>query len=492
MGKCRKCQQEVSEQASVCPGCGASFPAAKKRKYRGFEYKSRATILGIPLLHISFKYRPNWVPLPAKGIISIGQFGMGIVNISQFGIGIISLSQVTLAFYALAQVALAFSLIAQVGVYVHQGRGPIVTSVAEVFRFSPGIEELETVDSTPLPGDGWKVSTPEGEGLDPMLVAALYYDAARLPRLYGLLIVKNGRLVAEKYFNEGSVDQKALMQSVTKSYTSALVGIALEQGHLSSLDQKMMDFFPELNARITDPRKNRITIREMLQMRAGYPWEESDPAYWKALLSGSYLPLVADIPLVSDPGTEFNYSNLTSHWLGVIVARACDTDLKSYAQENLFEPIGAEVGDWIWDRDGYYMGFGEMHFTARDAARFGLLYLNEGEFEGKQLVPAGWVRESLGTYSENVTTGGPRSGRVGRYFHNIGYGYQWWSAGVDEYRFNYAVGHGGQMIVLLDEFDMVLVVTSDPFYQQHDGEAWKHEKANYDLVGKFIRSLPKE
>jgi CubicO group peptidase (beta-lactamase class C family) len=361
--------------------------------------------------------------------------------------------------------------------------------IAEMLR--PRAEELEAVDYTPLPGDDWKVSTPAEQGLDPMLVADLYLDATGLSTLYGLLVIKNGHLIAEGYFNGAAVDQKALLQSATKSYTSALVGIALDQGCLSSVDQKMMEFFPEFAAQITDPRKEQITIRDMLQMRAGYPWEETDPALWEALLTGNLLPLIVDFPLISDPGTEFHYSNLTSHWLGVIVARACETDLKSFAQEHLFSPIDAEVGEWIQDRDGYYIGLAELRFTARDAAKFALLYLNDGEYEGNRVVSADWVRESLQSYSEGITEGGILSGEVGRYFRDIGYGYQWWSASAGDHHFDFAWGHGGQLIVLLDELDMIVVVTADPFYLQHDDESWRNERANINLVGKFIKSLPK-
>ena len=210
----------------------------------------------------------------------------------------------------------------------------------------PSTADLEAVDYTPLPGDDWQVSTPDEQGLDPMLVAELYHNAAELETLYGLLVVKNGYLIAEDYFNEGSVGQKALLQSAAKSITSALVGLALEQGCLSTVDRKMIDFFPDFADQIVDPRKKQITVRDMLQMRSGYPPEESDQALWEAVWSGDYVHLVADFPLTSDPGTEFQYSNLTTHWLGVIVARACDTDLKSFGQEHLFDPLDAEIGDW--------------------------------------------------------------------------------------------------------------------------------------------------
>jgi len=351
----------------------------------------------------------------------------------------------------------------------------------------PSTENLSAVEYTPLPGDDWKVSTPAKQGLDPMLVAELYYNADRLETIYGLLVIKDDQLIAERYFNKGSVEQKARLQSATKSYTSALVGIALDQGYLSSVDQKMLDFFPELGSQITDPRKKQITIRHLLQMRAGYPWEETDTALWEGLLSGRYLPLIDGFPLVSDPGTKFHYSNLTSNWLGIIVARACGTDLKSYAEQNLFRPIEAEVGDWGQDRDGHNNGCGDLHFTARDAAKFGLLYLNDGKFKGKQIISANWVHDSLQTYSVNEFV----VKKVGR-FRDIGYGYQWWSARAGEHHVNFAWGHGGQLIVLLDDLDMIIVVTAYPFYLEHNGQSWKHEKANIKLVGKFIYSLPKE
>jgi CubicO group peptidase (beta-lactamase class C family) len=355
---------------------------------------------------------------------------------------------------------------------------------------SPSSEDLSAIDYTPLPGDDWEVSTPAEQGLDPMLVAELYYNAAELETIYSLLVIKNSYLIAEDYFNEGSVEQKDRLQSVTKSYTSALVGIALDQGYLSSVDQKMLDFFPEVADQITDPRKDQITIQDLLQMRAGYPSEETDPALWDGLLSGHYPPLIEEFPLIADPGTEFNYSNLSSNWLGIIVDRATGTNLKAYAEENLFLPLGVEAGEWGTDAEGHNNGCGDLHLTARDAAKFGLLYLNDGEYEGNQVVPADWVHDSLQRYSEDINATGGFPANFGLSISDIGYGYQWWSAKAGGHHLDFAWGHGGQFIVLLDELDMVIVVTSYPFWLQHDDESWKHEKANLNLVADFIASLP--
>lgn len=356
----------------------------------------------------------------------------------------------------------------------------------------PSVEDLEAIEYAPLPGDDWKVSRPEAQGLDPRLVARLYYNAAELETLYSLLVVKNGSLIAEDYFNEGSVDQKDRLQSVTKSFTSALVGIALEQGYLSSVDQKMLDFLPEIANQVTDPRKQQITIQQLLQMRAGYPWEETDPALWDGLLSGYYVPLIETFPLVANPGTEFHYSNLSSNWLGIIVDRATGMHLKAYAEENLLSPLGIEAGEWGTDAEGHNNGCADLHLKPRDAAKFGLLYLNEGEYEGKQIIPGHWVRESLQEYSENINVTGGFPANWGLSFRNVGYGYQWWSARVGNHHFKLAWGHGGQLIVLLHELDMVIVTTTYPFWLQHDAEAWEHELATVNLVGEFIKSLPSE
>ena len=347
--------------------------------------------------------------------------------------------------------------------------------------------DLEVVQYTPLPGGDWQVSTPEAQGLDPKLVDRLYRKAAGMSSVYGLLVFKNDALIAEAYFNGASVDQTLNIHSVTKSYNSALVGIALEQGCLSGVDQKMMDFFPEFADRIRDPRKAEITIRDLLQMRAGYPWEESGPELLELLFTGFHTSNVVDVPLAYDPGTSMQYSNLSSHLLGIIVSRACGTDLKSFAEQYLLGPLGTEVAFWQTDWDGNYLGFSDLHVGARDLAKFGLTYLNDGQYQGVQLVPSDWVHDSLQVYSEDAW-----SYRVGRHWKDVGYGYQWWSVRAGSHRYNLAWGHGGEQIALLKDLDMVVVATVDPLHLQHGDKPWRIEKANLNMVADFIASLPNE
>jgi hypothetical protein len=129
---CRECGQEISEQAFSCPRCGAPLPARGSWDGWGFEYKSQVTIAGLPLVHVSFRYRPNRTPVVARGIVAIGQFACGVICISQFGIGLLSVSQFTVAAFAIAQFAAAYSLFAQVGIYIAAGHGQLVFGLRQL------------------------------------------------------------------------------------------------------------------------------------------------------------------------------------------------------------------------------------------------------------------------------------------------------------------------------------------------------------------------
>ena len=193
--------------------------------------------------------------------------------------------------------------------------------------------------------------------------------------------------------------------------------------------------------------------------------------------------------MVASSGTEFHYSNLTSNWLGIIVDRVSGMNLKAYAQEHLFGPLGIEPGEWGMHAEGHSNGCGDLHLTVRDAAKSGLLYLNDGEFQEEQIIPADWVGASLQSYTQDAFQ--EIDGRkVGRYFEDIGYGYQGWSATVGDHHVNYAHGHGGQLIVLIEDLDMIVATTAYPFWLEHTGESWRNEKACFNLVGAFLRDLP--
>jgi len=362
----------------------------------------------------------------------------------------------------------------------------ILTSLMLIVLFTPACEE-DMVSFEPLQLSDWEISSPGEQGLDSELVQDMYNKAKQIDHLYSLLVVKNGFLVAEKYFNGKDVYGAYPIASVTKSYTSALTGIALREGFIASLDQKMVEFFPEFDWENMDTRKSQITIRQILQMRSGYPWEEYSP-YHDLLWSrfGNWLPLIEELPLTSDPGTEYGYSNLMSHILGITIARAADTSLLAFARHYLCEPLEVNLRLWWKDSKGYYYGHGDIHFTPRDMARFGLLYLNDGIYNDIQIIPSDWIAKSLQTYSPDIY-----ERDILTHIHNLGYGYMnWFSGEAGSHSFNFAWGHGGQLIFLLHDLDMVIVTTADYLPGEFGESAWKKEKSVIDLVGKFISSLP--
>lgn len=357
--------------------------------------------------------------------------------------------------------------------------------IAHMLR--PTAEALRDIDFRPVERPDFAVSTPEAEGLDPMLVAELYREAAALPRVYSVLVVKNGKLVAEKYFNDGGIDRPTLIQSAAKSIFSALVGLAGREGCLPDMDARIMDFVPDMAGQINDPRKSRITIRQLLQMRSGLPWEETDPALWDMLMKGDHLAPLRDFPLVNDPGEAFNYSNFSTDLLGVIVTTACGRPLDQFASEHFLQPLGIQFGEWVHGNDFHYP---LIHMTPRTAGRFAQLYLDGGAHQGSQVIPADWVSASLADYSEDAWVTVARRDHAGRYLRDLGYGYQWWQASIGDRRINFAWGHGGQFYGLVHDQNLVVIVTAYPAFMEHDSTNWSHERAQLNLAGKFISLLP--
>jgi CubicO group peptidase (beta-lactamase class C family) len=279
------------------------------------------------------------------------------------------------------------------------------------------------------------------------------------------------------------VDDAKPTASATKSFVSALVGIALDKGFLTSLDQKIMHFFPELNWASMDPRKKNITIRHMLKMRSGYP-SEQDYGLFEDFVSTPYkIPFLAEYPLTCDPGSGFGYSNLTPHILGIIVHRITGTPLKDFAQEYLFDSLGFLLSGWPIGLDEYYIGYGDVPMRSRDMAKFGSLYLNEGLYNGIRILPSEWIVESLQPYSFDVY-----GVEILDNMTNINYGYLWWSAISGDHSIDFAWGNGGQLIILLKEYNMIIVTTA--YHLTFGEQGWQSHKLVLEMVGEFIASLP--
>jgi CubicO group peptidase (beta-lactamase class C family) len=327
------------------------------------------------------------------------------------------------------------------------------------------------------PTKGWKTSIPEKQGMDSTkLLIADEFIQNRLPDAYSLLVIKNGYLVFEKYYSYGSREKYAVVHSVTKSVTSALIGIALDKGYLNSVDQKLVDFFPEYITDESDPMKKEISLRHLLTMSAGFKWNDRGLSMRNWYLSSNWVKSAIQLPQENAPGDIFNYNSSTSHLLSAILANSSETNTLDFAIKYLFEPLGIQSAYWHEDQQGYYIGGFGLGLSARDLAKFGFLYLNNGHWNGRNIVSESWVNEST-------------SEQIQAFSHPIygkfGYGYQWWVKKVDGCKSYRAWGRRGQFIVVVPELDLVIAVTSNPV-QPHPPTSI-HYNPLFDLVAAAVK-----
>lgn len=301
-----------------------------------------------------------------------------------------------------------------------------------------------------FPKEDWKISTLEEHCLNRAKIEKAVWYFEQNYATSSLLIVRHGELVYEKYFiRTVNPDRRVHIFSITKSFLSALVGIAMDQGILDSLDHKVIEYFPEYFYPTTDLRMSQVTLRELLTMSAGFLWQEDGPIETRWMETGNLVEASINLDFMDEPGTAFNYSSAHTQLLSAILTKLTGEPLRDFARRNLFSPMGITSKDWNWGRDdqGYYLGGWGMNLRTRDLARFGYLYMNNGMWNGQQVVSEEWVREST---SPQIDTGwGPK------------YGYLWWIHPSEHIPTYEAIGYGGQSLYLVPSLDMVIVVTGN-------------------------------
>lgn len=303
----------------------------------------------------------------------------------------------------------------------------------------------------------WKISAPELQDMDTNILSELETHIQRnLPHMRSLLIARHGVLVYEKYYNGTTADDLQNMHSATKSVTSALIGIALYQGYVSSLDNKIIDYYKEFKDSINDPRINNITIRHLLTMSSGI--DEIPTMFGKDDKNPNKTTLLKE--LMFNPGSEFKYSSPSSHLLSGILFKTTGISVFKFAEENLFHPLGIKQVIWYSDLNGLQYGCGSSLWRARDLLKFGQLYLNNGKWNEIQIVPSKYVNESV-------------KKQISGFFYGsqINYGYLWWISNISGYNVFSAEGYGSQILRIIPELEMVVLCTSDwekPVYFKHE------------------------
>jgi CubicO group peptidase (beta-lactamase class C family) len=350
-------------------------------------------------------------------------------------------------------------------------------------------------------GDGWQTASLAEVGIDPIRINNMLryiYDEGKsgdsvyLPsgvlkylNIHSILIVKDGRLVFEEYFYYHNRDHRHNTASVTKSFTSLLVGLALEQGVLGGLDGKILPYFPEyLPLQHQDERKESITIEDLLTMRHGLTcddWDPASPTYYKGDFDTNQsdrIEATLNLPMEAPPGRRYSYCTASIVVLGAILARASGMGIPEFADQYLFEPLGIDSVVWASVPGGWIDTGGSVEMRPRDMAKVGLMMLQSGNWHGEQIIPEDWVRQST---QEHVSL--PRSQTWGN-----GYGYLWWLSdvpitGVAVHSFT-ALGAGGQVISVYPDLDMVIVITAGN-YDRDEGQS-------FEIMERFILPAVRE
>ncbi len=311
------------------------------------------------------------------------------------------------------------------------------------------------------PTQGWRSTAPEVQGCDSArMAAALQAIRAADIDIHSLMIIRHDMVVTDAYFypyDGGSVHD---LESVTKSVMTTLIAIAADQGKLQ-LDQPMVSYFPDRTIANLDDRKQRITVRHLTGMTSGLEsmgFEQDEGSLKEMEAASDWVQWSLDRPVVSEPGTQFVYDSPGMHLLSAILQQATGQTALEFARQNLLGPLGITEIMWMSDPQGFNDGWGHLYLKPNDAAKLGYLWLHNGMWEGRQLVPREWVAQSVTPHMETIT--------------NDDYGYGWWVMNGEAGQEYAAIGRGGQRVHLLADLDLMVVTTGGGF--------------NIDQVGPYL------
>ncbi|BCL84478.1 6-aminohexanoate-dimer hydrolase [Ktedonobacteria bacterium brp13] len=345
------------------------------------------------------------------------------------------------------------------------------------------------------PTNDWLTCEPQAVGFQQaMLMRMQEHIQEQLPGLHSLLIVRHGYLAFEHYYQGFHQHSLNSISSATKSVISMLMGVALQQGLLTDLNQHMLDFFPHIAEKEQDSRKKAVTLRHLMSFQSGFT-EEYPYQFWLDPVLTSVLR-----PMVEEPGTHFFYDNLSVDILSGILTKVTGVKAAAFAMDTLFKTLGIwrdeetrfawqynKTGPHTWHEDGLWdeqddypwrmtcvgtnTGSFGAHFTTRDMAKLGFLYLNHGQWNGTQLVPQGFITKSTRKQSDG---GAPVY---------ASYGYLWWIEESQGYHAFFASGFGGKYIYVVPELDLIVVTTASTEQGKIDHNQHSSIKA---LISNFI------
>ena len=319
--------------------------------------------------------------------------------------------------------------------------------------------------------DGLNVSSLDDVGLDMKSIEFMINYINDFKHIHSILILRDEKLVLEEYFEEYTRNSLNNTYSVTKSFCSALVGIAIDKQYINNVHDPIKTYLTEYDIDWTG--KENIEISHLLTMSSGFEWDESSAPYTsrqnshiKMNYSGEQVKYVLQRPIASNPGTNWVYNSGGVTVLGKIISNSSNMEFDTFSTKYLFQPLGITEHKWYKYPSGIYLTSGDLKLKSRDMLKFGLLYLNNGRWKDQQIISEEWIKSSVNDY---IKTSRPE----------VYYGYLWWKRPllmlngqrIEGYT---AEGFGGQCIFVLPTYNMVVVFTS--------GIDWDEGKLTYQPV----------
>ncbi len=299
----------------------------------------------------------------------------------------------------------------------------------------------------PLAAEPLPRSTPEAAGISSQAVLAFIEAADReIDTLHSFMLVRHGKVVAEAWWKPESPESQHVMWSLSKSFTSTAIGLAVNEGKLS-LDDPVVKFFPEEAPADPNEHLKAMRVRHVLSMSGGHDAEPKIDFDKGPSVKGFF-----EQPIVHAPGTYFRYNTTGSYLLSAIVTKATGETVLDYLKPRLFDPLGIADPVWATTSEGYSLGGYGLYIRTEDVAKFGLLYLQKGTWQGQQILPESWVAEAT---SKQVDNSQAPSARTTDW--QQGYGYQFWRSQHGAYRGD---GRDGQICLVLPEQDAVIAMTA--------------------------------
>lgn len=321
--------------------------------------------------------------------------------------------------------------------------------------------------------DGLLTGTLDNSGLDKTLLNLMVQKIVdgTYPNVHSVLIIKDGKLVFEEYFYEYNKTKLHELRSATKSFVSALTGIAIDKGYIKSKSETVLSFFPDYTFKNLTEDKKQITIKNLLTNQSGLDCDVSNPKSegneTVMNYSDDWLQYTFDLPMIDVPGGKGMYCSGNPITLGKIIERATKMPLSEFARQTLFKDLGIKNFKWNFKPDkSSAETFCQVYLNSRDMAKLGLLYLNKGIWNDKQVISKEWIQESLTKHTE---------------IQGVNYGYLWWLKYLEvdgvKYQGKAAQGNGGQKIYIWEQQNMITVITGGNYNSQSPSD---------ELIQKYI------